>query len=243
MAPLTLLQTSDLHNHIGLAQAGRLRTLRLEHEALLLDCGDAIWAGNVFVKLGPEHAIRRMNEAGYSAMAMGNREFFFRASGLLMKTIEARFPVVSANLLPRSGDLGHVRRWAILESPQGSRVGVFGLTPTMIRPESWVEMFSDLRFISHERAVREALAALRETCEWVVCLSHIGFPADCELAEQFGEIDVILGGHSHLTLPEAAVVNGVTISHVGAYAKQVALLRSGGETRPSGFSRELLELP
>lgn len=57
MPPLSLLHTSDLHNYIDLQMAGMLRHLRIEHGALLLDSGDAIWAGNVFVKLGPEPAI------------------------------------------------------------------------------------------------------------------------------------------------------------------------------------------
>jgi 2',3'-cyclic-nucleotide 2'-phosphodiesterase (5'-nucleotidase family) len=242
MTPLVVLHTSDLHNHIGLAEAGRLRSLRVEHQALLLDSGDAIWAGNVFVKPGPEQAIRRMNEAGYHAMAMGNREYFFRATGLLMKTAEAHFPVLCANLLPLSGRLGHVRRWTILESAQGARVGVFGLSPLMIPPGSWAEVFSNLRFISHDRATREALAALRPACDWVVCLSHIGFTADCALADRFGDIDLILGGHSHAELEQPAVCNGVTISHVGPYARRCELLEGLPGGRGAGFRRELLEL-
>jgi 2',3'-cyclic-nucleotide 2'-phosphodiesterase (5'-nucleotidase family) len=238
MPPLSLLHTSDLHNYIDLQMAGMLRHLRIEHGALLLDSGDAIWAGNVFVKLGPEPAIRRMNEAGYAAMALGNREYFFRACGLLMKTVEARFPVLSANLIACSGDLGHVRRWTILQAPGGARVGLFGLTPLMIPPGSWAEVFSNMRFLAHEAATAAAVAALRDECDYLVCLSHAGFARDCELAEAFGQLDVILGGHSHQELAELVSINGVSISHVGAYGRRVGLLRS----RPGGgFDRELLQ--
>jgi 2',3'-cyclic-nucleotide 2'-phosphodiesterase (5'-nucleotidase family) len=242
MATLTVVHTSDFHNHIGLAEAGRLRNLRVEREALLLDTGDAIWAGNVFVKPGPEQAIRRMNEAGHDAMALGNREYFFRALGLMMKTAEARFPVLSANLLPNSGDLGHVKRWTTVQSPQGDRVGLFGLSRTMIRPGSWAEGFSDMRFISHSRATREALAALRGECDWVICLSHMGLEDDVCIAGEFGEIDLILGGHSHVELPESLVENGVTISHVGAYGRECEILTSTEPGRPSRFSREVIAL-
>ncbi len=242
MAQLKVIQTSDLHNHIDLQKAGRLRNLRVEHEALLVDCGDAIWAGNVFVKPGPEPAMRRMNEAGYQAMALGNREYFFRAFGLMMKTAEARFPVLCANLLPKTGDLGHIKRWTVLDTPQGDKVGLFGLTPLMIAPNSWAESFSNMRFISHTRAAREGVAALREHCDWLVCLSHIGLEGDRAIAAEFGDIDLILGGHSHTDMDEMATVNGVTISHVGAYGRHAGLITSDGEQRPSGFSRELLPL-
>ena len=241
MPPLTILHTSDFHNHIGLEQAGRLRTLRLEHQALLLDSGDAIWAGNVFVKPGAEQAIRRMNEAGYTALGMGNREFFFRSAGLIVKTVEARFPVLCANLLPVKGELGHIQRWTPLDSPQGQRVGVFGLMPMMIRPGTLAEDVSDVRFITPARATREAVAALRDDCDWLICLSHAGMAINGPLARDFSALDLILGGHDHVDAFE--VVNGVTISHVGPYGKHVSLLRSEQPRRPSGFTREDITLP
>ncbi len=241
MAPLAIIQTSDLHNHLDLRRAGRLRTLRIENRALLLDCGDAIWAGNVFVKPGPEPAIRRMNEAGYHAMAAGNREFFFRSFGMMMKTAEARFPVLCANLIPR-GDLGHILRWAILDSPSGERVGVFGLMPLMIPPGSWEERFSDMRFITHRQATEDALEALRADCAFVICLSHAGIETDIELAREFGQIDLILGGHSHLEDRELFVENGVTVSHVPPYGKAAGLITSTGKPAPDRFLRRMIPL-
>jgi 2',3'-cyclic-nucleotide 2'-phosphodiesterase (5'-nucleotidase family) len=239
--PLVILQTADWHNNLGLKEAGRLRNLRVEHQALLLDCGDAIWAPNILVKPGVEHAILRMNEAGYHAMALGNREFFFRSFGMLMKTSEATFPVLSANLAPAPGrSSGHVQRWTVLTSPQGAKVGLFGLTPTMIPPDSWMEVFADVRFISHERATREALAALRSQCDWVVCLSHIGYERDLALAERFQGIDLILGGHSHRHTDDLVQVGEVTISHIGPYGREVGLIRSlDGTPR---FQRRLLSV-
>jgi 5'-nucleotidase len=239
--PLCMLQTTDLHNHIGLQMAGRLHHLRTENQALLVDCGDAIWAPNILVKPGPEEAIQRMNEAGYAAMAMGNREFFFRALGMMMKTAGARFPVLSANLICDRGDLGQIKRWTVVTSPQGQRVGLFGLTPMMIPPQSWGEAFSNLRFITHERATREAIAALRRDCDWLVCLSHMGIERDHALAAGFGEIDLILGGHSHRQM-ELTVINGVTLSHIGPYGRHVALVVSKEDQRPSEFTRQMLRL-
>jgi 2',3'-cyclic-nucleotide 2'-phosphodiesterase (5'-nucleotidase family) len=238
---MDILHTSDFHNHIGLQQAGRLRALRQESRALLLDSGDAIWAGNVFVKPGPEHAIRRMNEAGYDAMGLGNREFFFRSTGLVAKTVEARFPVLCANLLPVRGHLGHIQRWTVLTAPCGERVGLFALMPMMIRPGTWAEDLSDVRFISHDRATKEAVAALRDECDWLICLSHIGLPAALDLAAKLPALDLILGGHSHLD--DFQTVGNVTVSHVGPYGKHVARLTTDSTGRPATFVRDDIALP
>lgn len=242
MAQLTLIQTSDFHNHIDLAMAGRLGNLRVEEDALLLDCGDAIWAGNVFVRPGSEQAIARMNEAGYDAMAVGNREYFFRAGGMVRKTAGASFAVLSANLLPKSRGSGHIKRWTVIESAAGDSVGVFGLSPVMIKPGSWPEFFSNMRFISHRQATREAVVALADNCKWIVCLSHIGIERDHEIAVDFPEIDIILGGHSHERSEGLIHASGVPISHIGPYGEHAAIIRSLGDRPDTGFEREIVPL-
>ena len=51
MATLTVLHTADLHNRLTRAAAERLKVLREEHSALLLDSGDALSVPNVLVPL------------------------------------------------------------------------------------------------------------------------------------------------------------------------------------------------
>jgi hypothetical protein len=47
-----------------------------------------------------------MNRAGYAAMALGNREFFFRSSRDDQKDRGGALSGAGANLLPLHGDLG-----------------------------------------------------------------------------------------------------------------------------------------
>ncbi len=49
-------------------------------------------------------------------------------------------------------------------------------------------------------------------------LSHMGVKKDRELAAACPEVDVIIGGHSHTTLPQGEEVNGVLIAQTGEYA-------------------------
>jgi len=192
---LTIIHTADLHGHLDRRGADALRFLAEQTGALLLDSGDAIAAGNVYVR-AREPVLELMNAAGYDAMAVGNREFFFRKSGLLRKTGQACFPVLATNVLALSGDLGHVLRWTVLDVG-GQRVGMFGLAPTMIAPASFAERFSDLRFITWEGAAVEAVEAVHDDAEWLVALSHRGLEDDRALAKLCPQIDAILGGHSH----------------------------------------------
>ncbi|MFA6795786.1 MAG: bifunctional metallophosphatase/5'-nucleotidase, partial [Proteiniphilum sp.] len=39
-------------------------------------------------------------------------------------------------------------------------------------------------------------------CDLVVCLSHLGYEKDLNLAESSRHIDLIIGGHSHTYLQE-----------------------------------------
>ncbi|HUS79760.1 MAG TPA: metallophosphoesterase [Armatimonadota bacterium] len=229
MARLRIIHTSDLHNRLEREGAEALAFLRETTGALLLDSGDAVGAGNIWVRRA-EPILELMNLAGYHAMAVGNREFYFRKRGLLHKTAAAKFAVLSANLRAREGDLGHIRPWTVLEAG-GLRVGVFGLTREMIAPGCWLGCFSDVRFVPWREAVTEAIEALRERVDLLVALSHLGTRRERALAAEFAGVDLILGGHAHDDLEERAA-SGTVISHPGHHGTRAVLLEI--ERAPGG---------
>jgi len=238
---LTIIHTADLHNRLDDERAEALGFLREKSDALLLDSGDAVAAGNVYVLPG-EPVLERMNAAGYHAMGVGNREFFFRKRGMLFKTRQAQFPVLTTNLLPLSGDFGHIRRWEQFEHA-GQRIGLFALTPTMIRPGQLFERLSDLRFMAWEAAAREGVERLRDRVDWLIALSHRGAQDDRALAEICPEIDLILGGHSH-DEQFAEVGPGPTlISHAGHHAERAAVIKAerGADGRNT-YQTQLVEV-
>ncbi len=242
MASLALLHTADMHNRLSQAAARRLTELRREHKALLLDSGDAVGAGNVTLRRR-EPIIELMNEAGYAAMAVGNREYFFRKWGMIRKTRAARFAVLSANLRPLRGDLGHIQAWTIVTAAGGSRVGIFGLTPTMIGAGSRAEPFSDMRFMSWQAAVAGVVAALRDQVDWLVALSHLGKRYDRHLAELFSEIDVVLGGHSHRPAARIEQVAGRLLCWPAPYATEVVLIRASKLQGNNRYESRVIQLP
>ena len=243
MACLHIILTADLHGRLTREQAQRLAAARREYDALLLDAGDAVTAPNVLVWPWDEPIVPRMNEAGYDAMARGNREFFFRRRGMERKLRAARFPVLAANLRPRGGPrslplLGDV----CLRSAQGDAVGVIGLAREMIPPGGAAEVFSDLWFVPWVEAAREAVSRLRSEVAWLVALSHLGSEADGELAALCPELDLVLGGHAHPAETVVRQVGRTTVVTAPPRLRQVPLLRSAGPQSPSEFTVELLLL-
>ncbi|MGC9317941.1 MAG: metallophosphoesterase [Armatimonadota bacterium] len=238
---LTIVHTSDLHNRLDAPRAEALRFMRDESGGLLLDSGDAIAAGNLYVR-PVEPVLELMSAAGYDAMAVGNREYFFRKRGMLHKTRQAGFPVLCANVLPREGGMGHIRRWVVLQRGDVS-VGLFGLAPTMVEPGSIWERLSDLRFVDWRRAAREAVEALRGEVQWLVALSHRGPEDDLALAELCPEIDLILGGHSHSQGDHLVGSRPTLVSYSGHHARTAAVIKAHrDEADQNRFEARLMEM-
>ncbi|MFQ6131841.1 MAG: metallophosphoesterase [Armatimonadota bacterium] len=244
--PLTIIHTADFHDRLTEAKAERLRELKAQHEnCLLLDSGDALAAGNVTFRLRPERSLELMNRAGYDAMAIGNREYYFRKSILMRKTRPAQFSVLSSNLAPKTGDLGHVAQRRLLRMGDGLRVAIFALSREMIAPDGYWQRFSDCVFLDALEVARLTVGDLRETMDVLIALSHLGREGDEELLGLGLPIDFILGAHEHVEAAfDAEQDQGPPyVSYPGAFAQTAAIITARVENgRVAGAYSELIEL-
>ncbi|MDW8051114.1 MAG: metallophosphoesterase [Armatimonadota bacterium] len=221
---IALIHTNDAHNRWNAAFVERLRTLKAQHHALLLDSGDCIRAGNLGIPLQPEPAWAWMQQAGYDAIALGNREFHLTVAGLLAKTRRAPAPLLCANLRPKQPDtpLPVQAVWQTVHA--GVRVAVLGLTVPMITPQMYSAALSAYVFDPPIETARAWVARLRPEADLLIALTHIGITQDRLLAEACPELDVILGGHSHTPIHPPEQVNGVWISQSPPFCKGAVLL-------------------
>lgn len=220
MPTLHVLHTNDFHNHLSEAQAEVIRQAKAGLEnVILLDAGDAISAGNVGVRPGGEPILVRMTEAGYDAMTMGNREFHVADALLRTKISKAGFPVLCANIRWREdrGEALPVVPSVTLTPANGLRVGVFGLTVPMVTERMAARVVSAYLFDDPVSAARAQIAALRPNVDVLIALTHIGLRQDEKLAAACPKLDLIVGGHSHDTIPTPKVVNSVPIVQTGWY--------------------------
>lgn len=235
---LHILHTNDFHNALTDAGAARLRQAIIalgNAPYLLLDAGDAIKAGNVGVNPFGEPILDRMSDLGYHAMTLGNREFHVVSAALETKINRARFPVLCANIRPRKpdGPLPPVAAHRVFEVG-GVRVIVFGVTVPMVTERMKVAPMSQFLFDDAVKTAERLTGELRPQADLLIALTHIGLREDARLARAVPALDLIIGGHSHVSLPRPEEVNGVSIVQAGWHGRSyghVTAVRENGETR------------
>lgn len=214
---MRIYHTSDLHDHGGIAE--RLRALRAQAPGLLFDCGDSL-RGSQTVYHRREPIIAEIDAAGYDAQAMGNREFHYLFGLVRSRAAQMRHPLICSNLLDTKNRSLPFLRSLVLDR-EGTRVHLLGLLIMQYPVGSAWERVFGWRFLHPNDVVAEYAATMPEG-EMLVVLSHVGLSLDRKLARAVPRIDLLLGGHSHDTLHEPEVVDGVPIVHAGPYGNFVS---------------------
>jgi 2',3'-cyclic-nucleotide 2'-phosphodiesterase (5'-nucleotidase family) len=227
MQRVQILHTNDFHNNLKGARAEALARLKatLSADMLFLDAGDAISAGNVGVRLTGEPILDLMSDLGYDALTMGNREFHIAENCLRLKINRAKFPVLCANMRRKGGsDAPLPTQPHLLKTlPNGLRVGVFGLTVPMVTEKMAARAVSAFLFDDPIQAAKKQIEELRPQVDVLIALTHIGIREDERLAGACPEIDLIIGGHSHVVLTEPERNFGVPIVQAGWFARYASV--------------------
>ena len=257
---ITVIGTNDLHGHLRALPvlAGYLRILRgLRQEdggLVLLDGGD-MFQGTLESNLAEgAPVIAAYGALGYDAATIGNHEFDYGPVGeastprsesddprgaLLARAREARFPLLSANLLTAEGAPIDWERVApsVLFERGGIGVGVIGVTTEHTLTTTNTANVRDLRMAPLAAAIEREAAALRSRgADIVLVAAHAGGvcerfddPHDlssCDPSEEIfevaralpaGAVDAIVGGHTHAGV--AHVVNEIPIIESYSYGR------------------------
>ncbi len=239
---IRLYHTGDMHDHRGFVP--RLKQLRARAPGLLFDSGDSL-RGSQTVYHRDEPIIAQIDEAGYDAQAIGNREYHYLYRLLRARARKMQHPLVCTNLTDVKGrELPFVRSLILdRETNDGNfvRVHVLGLLIMQYPVGSAWERVFGWRFAMPWDAV-EPYALTVPDGDMLVVLSHVGLPLDRQLAQRVPRIDIILGGHTHDTLYEPAMENGVPIVHAGPYARYVSRTEMAYDGDRSRFTIRDFEL-
>lgn len=223
MARLHLFHTNDFHGKLTDEKAATLKALRArlagDEPSLLLDAGDAVSAGNLGFNPRGEPILTRMSALGYDTMTMGNRETHPSLAVVRTKLSKATFPVLCANGYAKNaaGNVPFVP--SVLLERGGKRIGVFGVTVPMATPQKVDAALWDNLFAPPIETAKRLAVELRPQCDLLIALTHIGIAQDRKLAEAVPELDLLVGGHTHVVLEQPEVVNGVPMVQAGSHAR------------------------
>jgi 5'-nucleotidase/UDP-sugar diphosphatase len=173
---------------------------------LLLDAGNSLTGDREPARQSEgATSIEAMNRLGYDAMALGPMDLALGSDVLNQRIIEARFPILSANVVDvKTGKL-LAKPYAILEIGQ-HRVAVVGVSG-----ESNAE---GVKVDDPLGAARDTVAALAAQVDEVIVLSSAGATVNQRIADEVRDIDAIVeGGSGASAKPWASSVTGTPIFH------------------------------
>lgn len=226
---LVVLHTNDIHGRYeAFARLVPLiRRIRRDEEArgravVILDGGDFMDFTRVdLLGTAGREGARLLQAAGYDALAVGNNEGF-QGTGLLSAAAglgpEQGPALLSCNLRALNGaelaPIPGVAPAVVLEK-KGLRLLVVGVTP------EFNEFFAlmQMQALPAGAAVQAEIAARAAAVDGVIVLSHLGRPADQELAAAGGGIAMLIGGHTHEAVPAVELPNGTIYAQAGQFAE------------------------
>jgi 2',3'-cyclic-nucleotide 2'-phosphodiesterase/3'-nucleotidase len=215
---------SDISRQIAAARAEATNSLLFDNGDFLQGSPLADYIASAPRRRRPHPVITAFNTLGYDAVTLGNHEFNYGLGFLTGALAQARFPVVSANIVTRLGrsplrDKTFMPPFALLKRravdragrPHLLRIGVIGFAPPQIEVWDRDTLGGHIRMRDIVDAARAWLPRLRARgADVIVALAHSGIgPAVAETGMEnaatalatLPEIDAVIAGHCHLAFP------------------------------------------
>lgn len=219
---LTILHLNDTHSHIDPQRSGEdkghggviehavyidsVRKADGKRNVLLLHAGDFSQGTSYFTELGGDIEIDVLNAAGYDAVTLGNHEFDNGSVELARRLADLDAHVVCANYDFAGTPLEGIVKPYVIVKKAGRKIGIIGLL-TDISKVVDRKLIGGLEYQEPAPVVNRYAAVLKEAgCDFIICLSHLGYDEDCETAALTEDVNVFVGGHSHTWLDEMTVV-------------------------------------
>jgi 2',3'-cyclic-nucleotide 2'-phosphodiesterase (5'-nucleotidase family) len=194
---------------------GYLKKYRNEN-SLVLNAGDDFQGSPISTFTRGKSQIELMNLYGLDAFEIGNHEFDYGIEALDSALNLSGFEYLAANINIDNNKLA-MRKPFITKSVNGVKIGIIGLAPNDLLELIVRDNAKGLTVLNTDSIITVYVKKLKEEkCNVIVLLSHQGIEADSITASKFyGDVDIIIGGHSHTTLKHPKRVNGVIICQAG----------------------------
>lgn len=227
---ITILHTNDIHGqlnftvgkdftvHGGISLlSGYINKVREEKDVFLGICGDILQEDIRGSDYKGTNTVELINYLEPDALSLGNHELDYGLAHLLIFETCFKSPLLCANIL-----ISNLEQMLFepsrIYNVGGVRMLVIGIIPEAFFNRVLTDEFcrSMLTYKDTYEAIRDEIDAHKdEHVDLVVLMSHYGIEGDRALAENMPDdihIDLLLGGHSHILMKEAEVINGIPIA-------------------------------
>ncbi|MGN1401112.1 MAG: bifunctional metallophosphatase/5'-nucleotidase [Bacillus sp. (in: firmicutes)] len=216
-----LYHINDLHSQFDrwprikrfIKERERLHS-QVREETIIFDLGDHMDRCHPYTEglLGKGN-VHMLNELGCRFATIGNNEgitFPFEVLDSLYD--DAEFEVLVSNLYYLDGTRP---TWAvdhkIYTTEKGTRIAFLGAT-------AYFRIFYESlgwKVTEPVEEIKRVVDGVKEQCDAIVLLSHLGIDTDEKIAYELPDIDVILGAHTHHILHEGKQVNKTLLCGAG----------------------------
>lgn len=228
MEKIILLHTNDLHSHLEnwprirrYLQQRQKEAVSRNESVVTVDLGDFVDRWHPLTEATNGQAnILLMNQANYDAVTIGNNEGVGNSKSELNQLYnEAEFPVILDNLFDKKTlqPPSWSKQYKIITTAAQTKIGLLALTapfPLTYAPNGW-----DIR--EPLEILPSLITNLRKQVDVLVLMSHLGVGTDYQIAENFPQLDVILGSHTHHLFPKGKTINGVQLAAAGKFGGHI----------------------
>jgi len=223
---LKILYINDIHSRFEeLAKiASAIEELRNEN-TLILDAGD----NADFARLETEGTNGKissalLNEIGFTARVFGNNEGFAGKENGRIISESSNCSVVTCNMYDLGGQKLDFLDDAVILQIAGVKILIIGVTGATALANEFYHLYG-IHVKEPREEIQRVLAEHEKiSYDLVVILSHLGLTGDKELASEFPDIDVIIGGHFHAVLERPLVENQTIICQAGCFGEYLGEL-------------------
>lgn len=190
-----------------------------EKPYLLFDSGN-IFAGTPEGQFGKmQNAVYMMNMLGYSAATLSSKDLVLGIDAIKPALAAAKFPIVVSNLKATNGkNLDYIKPYILIEH-QNIKIGIVGLLPSSTLKST--QRNANIKIENEIETLQKIIPILQEQgAQIIILLSSIGFDYQDDknnidekvLAEEFPQINLILGGNSDISPLDLQEISGVYIT-------------------------------
>lgn len=221
---ITIFHLNDIHGNIdNFGKIARLVDLERANNpnVFLVQAGDNFSGNPVVDQYEPkgEPLLILMNKMKFDAGVIGNHDFDYGKKILKSFIERADFPMLCSNIISNDPEFPQPVPYKKFQLKGGIEVILLGLIQTEEHsgiPSTLPANVNGLQFFKGTEFAKK-FSHLKKKDNVFIALSHLGYGEDKKLAQNMGELDVIIGGHSHTLIKNPSLENNVLIAQAGAH--------------------------